>query len=126
MPAIQYLREFVAAGGLMSYSGSAVEYHNVAGRYTGRILSGEKPADLAVQQPTKTELSINVATAKAFGIAIPQPLLARADEISCPVAEGECRDSAAMTSIASRFQMFTGSAFPCVSGRKGAATNPRK
>jgi putative ABC transport system substrate-binding protein len=81
MPAIQYLREFVAAGGLMSYSGSTVEYHNVAGSYTGRILKGEKPADLAVQQPTKTELSINVATAKTLGIAIPPPLLARADEV---------------------------------------------
>jgi putative ABC transport system substrate-binding protein len=81
MPAIYKGREFAAAGGLLSYGTASTESYRLTGVYTGRILSGEKPADLPVQQVSKIELIINLKTAKALGVTVPLPLLGRADEV---------------------------------------------
>ena len=81
MPAIYQYREFIAAGGVMSYGGSIVDSYHHAGLYVGRILKGEKPGDLPVQLSTKVELFFNLKSAKALGLTVPLPLLGRADEV---------------------------------------------
>jgi putative ABC transport system substrate-binding protein len=81
LPAIFFNPQFAAAGGLMSYGGNIVETHRLAGNYAGRILKGEKPADLPVIEATKVELVVNLKTAKALGLTLPISLLGRADQV---------------------------------------------
>jgi len=81
LPAVYSNGYFVADGGLMAYGPDLVGQHRPAARYVDRILKGEKPADLAVQTPTKFELAINLKTAKALDLTVPDSLLARADEV---------------------------------------------
>jgi putative ABC transport system substrate-binding protein len=81
MPAVYQYRPFVAAGGLFSYGGDDIEYYHLAGVYAGKVLRGGKPSDLPVQQSTKVELIINLKTAKALGISVPNTIIGRADEV---------------------------------------------
>jgi putative ABC transport system substrate-binding protein len=81
VPTIHQYREFAAAGGLMSYGTETADLSRQVGVYTGRILKGEKPAEIPVQQATKVELTVNLKTAKALGLSMPTALLVRADEV---------------------------------------------
>jgi ABC-type uncharacterized transport system substrate-binding protein len=81
VPAIYEWREFADAGGLMSYGTNIAESYRLVGLYAGRILKGAKPADLPVMQATKVEFVVNLKTAKTLGLAVPLPLLGRADEV---------------------------------------------
>ena len=81
VPAVYQFREFAVAGGLLSYRAAITDAYRLAGNYTGRVLRGDKPADLPVQQATKVEMIINLKTAKALGLNVPNPLIGRADEV---------------------------------------------
>jgi putative tryptophan/tyrosine transport system substrate-binding protein len=81
VPAVYAWREFAVAGGLLSYGSDVTDAYRLAGLYTGRVLKGDKPAELPVQQVTKVEMIINLKTAKTLGITIPLPLIGRADAV---------------------------------------------
>ena len=81
MPVVYQYHPFVKAGGLLSYGSDETEYYRLVGIQAGKILKGEKPADLPVMQSTKVELMINLKTAKALGITVPLSILGRADEV---------------------------------------------
>ena len=81
LPAVYFQRSFVTSGGLVSYGSDLVDSFRRAAEYVDRILKGEKPADLPVQAPTRYELVINLKTAKALGITVPQSVVGRADEV---------------------------------------------
>ena len=81
LPAIYTERSFVAAGGLISYGADYIDQYRQTASYVDRILKGEKPADLPVQTPTKYDLAINLKTAKALGLTVPNTLIGRADEV---------------------------------------------
>jgi putative ABC transport system substrate-binding protein len=81
LPAVNFARPFVTAGGLISYGPDVVDQYRRAAGYVDRILKGEKPGDLPVQEPTKFQLVINLRTAKALGLTIPPSVLSRADEV---------------------------------------------
>jgi putative ABC transport system substrate-binding protein len=81
VPTIYQLRAFAGAGGLVSYGASLTDAYRLVGVYAGKILKGEKPADLPIQQATKVQMIINLKTAKMLGLTVPQSLLSRADEV---------------------------------------------
>jgi putative ABC transport system substrate-binding protein len=81
MPTIHALREFITSGGLMSYGADLTDAYRLVGIYTGRILKGEKPAELPVQQSTKVDFAVNLKAAKTLGLTVPQSVLVNADEV---------------------------------------------